>query len=139
MCASLKSSLITVACEAGGKYGSAARLNSVVTPSPRKYSVTRATGSFSPQTVTSFASARLMLAVKARLLRLRLPSVSLSGCTVDCTDESVTAPLSARYPARAMLAACPALVLQFAPGSGLKAPRGAFSEAVCTARDVDPG
>jgi hypothetical protein len=52
--------------------------------------------------------------------------------------ETVNAPLTARYAARAWLATCPALLLHDAPGSGTKLLTGAFSESPCVESAADP-
>src|SRR6516164_8720093 len=98
-----------------GAYGASDRSNCVVTPSPRKYSVTYATGSCSPQTVMSFARARLEAALSERFERARLPSVSSSGWTTDGIAASVNAPFNARYAARASAATSPTAELHQAP------------------------
>ena len=48
------------------------------------------------------------------------------------------APFKARYAARAMLAACPALLLQFAPAPGAKLPTGTRSESSFVDSAVEP-
>src|SRR5579863_6163190 len=133
----LKSSSIIVAVEAGGKYGRAPRLNCVVVPSPRKYSVTYATGSCWPHTVISLASWRLRFEVNERPARVRVPSVSLSGCSAEGISASCRAPASARYADRDWLAICPAFLLQFAPGSGAKLLTGVATEVDCKDRVAD--